>query len=347
MSMVLAMSMGTSQSAAQDSRSAPEVLGGFPLCEGSAAVWLGRNHVLVGDNEERGSLFAFELNDERLEVSQSVARSLGDGVEISDIEAIVKMGSDQLLVFGSHGRNSRCRVRDNRRRFLRGTVTAEGVVATGSAVVAMRERISCERLFGEGAGNDPSLGALCERVDAVEQIADGVWDSARSEAEKEEACEEAQAFNAEGAVAVADGGGESVWVGLRSPLIRATAGEGGQDRDMAVLLRMRGLEEFAFDAAAVVDLYGRGVRELAVSNGTVFVIAGPVADGAGDHGLWAFPSGELQPGASIAPTFVAELPASAEGLAVIRSTGHVIIDGDQGDERCEQPAGYLAISLGP
>ena len=342
---VFAVGISASPAAGQTAGGVPEVLGEFPFCEGSAVVWPGGDHLLVGDNEERGSLLAFPFHDGRLDAGDRVERSLGEGVEISDIEAMAKRGRDEVVVFGSHGRNSRCEARDNRRRFLRGRLTTDGWISSGP-VVAMRERISCGRLLGDGFGDDGILGAFCERVDAVEQIAEEIGRSGGSDEEREEACEGAQAFNAEGALAVRSAAGEAIWIGLRSPLLPVAGADGGGVRAMAVVLRMRGLDEYAFDAAAAVDFGGGGVRELTVSGGSVFAISGPVADGGGDHQLWTFPIVELQPGARIAPTFVAGLPESAEGLAVVGSTAHVVVDGDQGDVACLEPARYLAVPLG-
>lgn len=344
LTVVFVVSVGATQLQGQTTRLVPEVLGEFPLCEGSAAIWPGKEYLLVGDNEERGSLFTFPLVDGRLDVGRGVARSLGEEVEISDIEAMATLESGDVVVFGSHGRNSRCRVRGNRRRFLRIAPTVQGILARGP-VVEMRGRVSCEQLFGDRVGDEPILRAVCERVDAVEQIADEIWHSDRSDEAQERACEEAQAFNAEGAMAVPHAAGEAVWVGLRTPLLRIAGEDDGDGRDMAVLLRMKSLDRYMFDAAAVVDVGGGGVRELAVSNGRAYAIAGPVADSGGNHELWTFPIEELLPGARVAARFVAVLPAAAEGLAVIESTAHVIIDGDQGEGACVQPAGYVAVSL--
>lgn len=343
---VLAMGIWAPEAAGQTVGAVSEVLGEFPLCEASAVVSTGGGHLLVGDNEERGALFAFPVAGGRLDAARAIRRSLGREVEISDIEAMAKVGNGEVVVFGSHGRNSRCEIRGNRRRFFRGRLAADGRL-DGTAVVAMRGRISCERLLGPPFDDESLLGAFCERVDAVERTADEVGDSRGSDEEREDACEAAQAFNAEGAVAAPDGARGAMWIGLRSPLLRAAGADGGDPREMAVLLRMRGLDEYVFDAAAVVDFGGGGVRDLTASGDSVFAIAGPVADGGGNHELWTFPIEELQAGARIAPTFVATLPASAEGVAVIGTTAHIVIDGDQGDGACVEPARYLAVSLEP
>ena len=345
---VLVFGVGIAGSAAQPTQppdGRTRVLGGFPLCEASAVVWPGEDHLLVGDNEVRGSLFAFSLNDGRLDPRQSIEYSLGDGVEISDIEALVGLRSGEVVVFGSHGRNSRCRDRENRRRFLRGRPTADGFVASSAGVIAAREKISCNSLFGEISNNRPLLASVCERVDAVEQAADRIWDSDDSDDDKANACNEAQPFNAEGALAISDAGEERVWIGLRSPLLPSAAVGGGND--MAILLRLKSLDGYAFDEVALVDLGGAGIRDLTVSNGWILGIAGPPADSDVDFRLWMFPADQLEAGATITPTFIQSprLPTSAEGLAVVESNVHVVIDGDQGDNLCIAPSEHLALPL--
>ena len=339
----LAFSIGAIGIAAQSLDAVPMVLGEFPLCEGSAAVWPGGDHLLVGDNEVRETLFAFSLSNGRLDPRQSIEHSLGDDVEISDIEALAGLQSGEVVVFGSHSRNTRCRARGNRRRFLRGRLTADGFVASSDGVVRMNKKISCDALFGHISDNKPLLASVCERVDAVEQTADKIWDSEDSDEDKVEACNEAQPFNAEGAVAISDAAGEAVWVGLRSPLLPPASVGGGND--MAILLRMKDLDDYTFDAAALVDLGGTGIRELAVHNGWVFGIAGPAEDSRVDFRLWKVPVGELLPAATLTPTFIESLPTSAEGLAIVDSTAHVIIDGDRDDDRCVEPARHLELPL--
>lgn len=149
-------------------------------------------------------------------------------------------------------------------------------------------------------------------------------------------------------MAVPDSSGEAVWIGLRSPLLPAASA--GSPNDMAILLRMQGLEEYKFDAVALVDLDGAGIRELTVSNGWVVGIAGPPEDSGVDFKLWMFPVADLAAGAIITPTVVESpaLPTSSEGLAVVGSTAHIIIDGsgDPDDPpACDKNAQYLAMPL--
>ena len=330
----------------------PEALGDFPMCEASSAVWLGGDRLLVGDNEVTKTLFTFPFDaDGRLE-TEGTAVSLGTDVEISDIEALAGLGNGEVVVFGSHSRNKYCRDRRKRRRFLRGRLTVDGFVASGDGVVEMRKKVSCEGLFGNIPSDKLLLAAVCDRIDAVKEAADEIWDPNGAEVTMIEACNEAQPFNAEGAMAVSDSSGESLWIGLRSPLLPAASADRGDD--MAILLRMKDLQEYTFDEAALVDLGGAGIRELAVSNGWVLGIAGPPEDSSVGFRLWMFPVGELQAGATIKPTFVESLtlPTSSEGLAIVGSIAHVIIDGDHGkdkdddeDGKCAKPARYLAVPM--
>ena len=341
----LALTMGVTCAAPPSLDGATQVLGDYPMCEASSAVWLGGDHLVVGDNEVRKTLFAFPLTDGRLDRHRSRALSLGKEVEISDIEALAGLESGEVVVFGSHSRNTRCRPRGNRRQFLRGRVMAGGFVASRDGVIQTSEPISCDRLFGDIAHDQPLLAAICVHVDAVEQAADAVWNSDASRTAKVAACNVAQPFNAEGALAVSDSSGEAIWIGLRSPLLPA-ASVGGSN-DLAILLRMAGLDEYTFDEAAAVDLGGAGIRELTVSNGWVFGIAGSPGDSDVGFRLWMFPADELQAGATITPTFLESprLPTSSEGLAIIDSTAHIIIDGNRDDDRCVEPSRYLDLHL--
>ena len=178
---------------------APQVLGDFPLCEASSAVLLGGDRLLVGDNEVTKTLFTFPLNNGQLEPEHETKLPLRIVGEISDIEALVGLESGEFVVFGSHSRNKRCKSRKERRRFLRGSVTADGFVASSDGVVEMSKKVSCERLFGDIPDGTPLLAAVCERIDAVKVVADEIEDSSASRARREAACNEAQPFNAEGA----------------------------------------------------------------------------------------------------------------------------------------------------
>ena len=324
----------------------PEKLGGFPLCEASAAISRGGDRVLVADNTVPDKLFSFVLENGQINPGSGGHLSLGSDVRISDIEALTMLENGEVMVFGSHSRNSQCRPKKNRRRFLRGELTGGGFKASSDGVVTMKKRISCSSLFGYSLPDGKLLFRVCKRVDAVEHAADDIWDADWSDKGKAKKCRKAQAFNVEGAVTVTKkDGSKEVWVGLRSPLLPVTSEAG--DADMAILLRLRGHDRFKFDAVALVDLGGDGIRSLAFSDGWVFGIAGPSDYREGDSKLWKFPSHKLEPEAEIKPKVLVSLSAttSPEGLVVIGSKAHLFFDGDRGACTCENPAGHWAFPV--
>ena len=136
---------------------------------------------------------------------------------------------------------------------------ADGFVLSSDELVTMRNKISCNELFGQIPSDKPLLVAVCEEVDALQQIADRIWESEDSEEEKLEPCDEAQPFNAEGTVAVSNAARKGVWVGLRSPLLLRASGT--KRNAMAILLRMEGEDDDVFDAATLIDLGGAGIGE--------------------------------------------------------------------------------------
>ncbi len=320
------------------------MLGRFPLCEASAALRLPCGEgdcLLVGDNEVRDRLYEFPIRNQDLEAQAVKELGLGDG-EISDIEALVNLGSNRILVLGSHGRNKGCEPKKNRRRFLVVERLRNGIQSVGETVES--KRITCERLLNN-TDRSEMLKAVCESIDQTERQADSIFealDTAGGDA-AEVACGKAAPFNIEGAVAIPAKDGPEVWIGLRGPLVETA--EGGERRRLAVMLRMKNLQEFSFDAAALVDLGGFAIRELTVGGGWVWGIAGPPEDSSVAFKLWRFPIRGLQADATIRPELLRELPTSSEGLALSGSTAFVVIDGDQGGNSCVEPARYQAIRV--
>lgn len=129
-------------------------------------------------------------------------------------------------------------------------------------------------------------------------------------------------LNIEGAVT--DGNGRQ-WLGLRAPLVDGRA----------VMLRLaaRGLNA---DKVVLVDLGGAGIRELHREANTIVGIAGPTDDA--PEGFFRF---ELSLGSALEQRAQRreDLPPFSEGLW---SRG-VVIDGDQGERRCRQPARQIAL----
>ncbi|MEX2301798.1 MAG: DUF3616 domain-containing protein [Bryobacterales bacterium] len=326
----------------------------FPVCEPSAAALVpceepGGACLLLGDNEEEENLYLYRIrNGETLEPTSANAFGVPLGDEISDIEAIARLGTNEILVFGSHGRDRACGPEGKRRRLLRARYDAGRLEALGEGVVKSK-KISCAQLLQGSAaiaeerrGTAGSMAqAVCAAVDTAEKTADEVNERRkenkdRDRAEKE--CEAASPFNLEGAVAVEHREGSDVWIGLRSPQVKFGSGP-----PKAVLLRMAALDKFEFNAAALIDLGGRGVRELTESGQWIWGIAGPAQDSDAPFSLWRFPKSNLKPGAIIKPEIVRQLPTSSEGLAVEADKLWVVIDGGRGKEKCTQAPQVMSI----
>jgi hypothetical protein len=101
-------------------------------------------------------------------------------------------------------------------------------------------------------------------------------------------------MNVEGAVTVPDVSGKPrIWLGLRAPLVDKRA----------VLLRVASLGEnsqpLTFDDIATIDLGGKGIRELASSEGWIWGMAGCVPDCTEPSHLWRVKTEALKTGAAI------------------------------------------------
>ncbi len=322
----------------------------FPVCEPSAVAPVrcdepGGSCLLVGDNEQEKDLYLYRIVNQgrSLEPANDGQFGVRLGKDISDIEAIAALGDSEILVFGSHGRDRACGPEPKRRRFLRARFEDGDLEAVRDGHVKTK-KVSCKRLFKKSVRGDPTIVAVCEAIDAAEQAADEIDDRRKETNDRkraEEECEQAHAFNLEGAVVVGQGGDRRVWVGLRSPLVKsADAGS------KAILMRMADLDQFKFDAAALLDLEGRGIRELAESGDWIWGIAGPTGpaeDSNAEFSLWRFPKNKLEPGAAIKPETVRTLPTSSEGLAFDGETLYVLIDGGHGTDECSTNPRFLVI----
>ena len=182
-------------------------------------------------------------------------------------------------------------------------------------------------------------GDFCAAIAAAEKAADAV-------AGDKSQCA-GDVMNVEGAVAVPDASGKPrIWLGLRAPLVGKRA----------VLLRVAPLgtttQRLTFDDIATIDLGGKGIRELTISEGWIWGIAGCVPDCSEPSHLWRVKADALRSGAAIASVeFVkgGELPPGAEGL-VIQSAAKraiVLVDGDKGDVKghCATAAQQLTVTL--
>ena len=280
-----------STSADETDDDGPAVLGAFPLCEASAALRAPWDQGLwvVADNEVHEQLFLFRESGSRLEPAGTIAMPAENRPR--DIEALADV-QGELLVVGSHSakRDGSTSAKRHRMRWLR---YRDGALAEVSAADSSQVRVApAETCVAHLFTDPPPDGA--ETVCAV-------------------LAERPRDLNIEGAVT--DGTGRT-WLGLRTPLVEGRA----------VMLRMaaRGL---SFDQVRLLDLGGRGIRELAFEGGKIVGIAGPTDDSAGEFNRFELTD-------DLAARLDVALPPFSEGLW---SRG-VVIDGARGARRCEEPA---------
>jgi hypothetical protein len=323
---------------------APTTLGKYPLCEPSAVVNItdtetGENYLFIGDNEQKNTLFLYPVTEKGLDSNNQIQLVLEKKKEISDIEAIAKLDNNKVLIFGSHSRNSKCAIKDKRRRFLQAQLSGNQLKLIGELVKYPQKDVKLESqiLFkGVDISKNEILSDVSRDIEQAESKANQAM-MLTTEQEQKNACQEINAFNAEGAVAVAS----RVWVGLRSPLVSEDS------KDYAVLLRMANVDNYQFDGAALVDLRGRGIRELTFDNNWIWGIAGGPKDGEDNFVLWKVSADTLKPNQILKPTMVRDLPISSEGLAIVDETAYILIDGDTGntDNQCEVPGKFIQFSL--
>ncbi len=315
----------------------------YPVCEPSAALVVpcidhsGRC-LLVGDNETADAVFLYPIGEEGLDVDGMRVISLGKN-EVSDIESMAKLDYKTLLLIGSHSRNGACAIKDKRRRMILLRNWGQGRAVEGSTYRA--SELSASVLPGGSATSGPVLKAVGEAIDQAEARA---AEAAMSKAQS--ACEAAAAFNIEGAVAIPGAAGDSkVWIGLRSPVVTYAG------KTWAVLLRLERPDALVFDQALLLDLAGRGVRELARDDGWLWGIAGGPGDAEKNFVLWKVELEDLRPDAQLHPHIIRSLPSSSEGLAFVGGQALVLIDGDKGKDgsaaSCETPGAYLVIKRLP
>lgn len=312
---------------------------GFPVCEPSAALILpciGKpgQCLLVGDNETADGVFLYPLVKGQADVKAMQPLKLSQG-EVDDIESMAKPDDRTLLLLGSHSRNSSCEIKDKRRRLLLVTDWGRGSVLAGNP--ARTQEISAAALLGQRTASSPVLKAVGEAIDRAEALADKA-----AKNKDESACEAASAFNIEGAVAIPGPQGETrVWIGLRSPLVTFNG------RTWAALLRLERPHSLGFDQAILLDLGGRGVRELSLSGDWLWGIAGGPGDGGKNFVLWKVKLGDLKPEAQLQPQILRPLPNSSEGLAFVDGQAVVLIDGDRGKDKanpsCREDGKYLIL----
>jgi hypothetical protein len=288
----------------------------------------------VGDNENDTAVFLYPLSANGVEATVQTALNIR-GVEIGDIEAIAKLAEDRVLIMGSHSRNTKCEVKKKRLRFVQAKIGKDILDPLGPMVEM--PAIHGANLFDSATlASNTTLDAVSKAITAAETAAD------RAQGDKK-ACEQANAFNIEGAVALVEGRpAPEVWIGLRSPLVKSESGP-----DNAVLLQMVSLDTFRLSGAAYLQLGGRGIRELTRDQGWIWGIAGGPQDDQDNFVLWRIRQDALKPNATLTPEIVRPLPASSEGLAIVEQTAYVLLDGDKGEEanRCKVAGRYVQLDL--
>ena len=339
-------------STVSDRLAADATLGRFPLCEASSALLVtcpggDGECLLVGDNEQGKELYLFPVQDQKLKsgAQRAFDLHLGDGKEISDIEALTGISGDEILVFASYSRNTSCEVKPKRRQFGKVSLSK----AQTAVVDTLRsKKVTCEHLF-DNRGLEAPMRAACEAIDNADAIATQIGDAVRAEKLTKDAardlCDAANAYNAEGAVAIRTPKGTEVWIGLRAPLLSAHPSQ-PEKKHLAILLHMKDLTAYTFDRVAFVDLGGRGVRDLSSDATSIWVIAGPPEDRTEPFELRRIRKAALDEAQVIDSEFIRALPPSSEGLAISGKTAYVVIDGDTGEgEVCKEPARYEIVPL--
>jgi hypothetical protein len=318
---------------------ASESLGGAPVCEASTILRIACAQApegcwLVGDNEVRDRLFLYPISaGGRPQVSDRTEIDIGPLLappgELPDIEALARLESGEVLVYGSHSRNKHCKVRKKRRGFV--GLRLEGTVAVAGQVGFTRagSDLVWATAFGPEAAGD--LARVAAAVQAGEAAAEGGDCS--------------QAFDLEAAVAVPGPGREQVWLGLRSPLVD----------DHAVLLRHDvGAAALRFSDARLVATGGAGIRGLARDGHWIYGLSASPDTKVRPFMLWRFPAAALVGAATDGPIRVeevAEVATRSEGVGIVASAGPgvaiVIQDGKSGTPTCDVESTFERVPLPP
>ncbi|BAU63806.1 hypothetical protein STA3757_11740 [Stanieria sp. NIES-3757] len=315
-----------------------EELGAYPFCEPSALIKINcpnqdGNCLLVGDNEVNDSVFVYPIDSEKFnsDTQQIIAF---DNFKIKDLEAIASLNNHQLILFGSHSRNTKCSVKKSRKRFVVAEIVRNRLKPLKQ--VEAKFKLNSQKLFSKDIINQNKIiQAVSQAIDSAEQAADLAEGNF-------ELCQQINSFNIEGVVAISNSSNtNNVWVGLRSPLVKF------QEKNWAILLHLKNLNQFQFDVVALLDLQGRGIRELTFNNNFIWGIAGGPEDDLDNFFLWNFPVELLQANPTIEPKIIKSLPSFVEGLAIVDSKAYFVIDGDLGDSnsQCQIPGKYQIINL--
>lgn len=278
----------------------------------------------MADNEGNGLLFRVDLQEPMTpEVTTVVMQRVdGSSVETKDVEALAPLPGGRLLLLGSHSVKSDCGMPKKRDQF-----SVWSTLTRTSQEVRWNNGWRCATALS--GVSSPYRDAFCQAVDAAAAKATAIAGSAASEARKKEHCREVSGLNFEGAVTH----GSAVWLAARAPLVDGKA----------VLLRMpvepaSGLPAMRFDQLKLLDLGGRGVRELSADGAVLWIVAGPPADADTAFALFRMELKALDDAALdvASPTFQRTLPNGAEGLARVVAGLWIALDGDEMSAQCTE-----------
>lgn len=275
-------------------------------CDGSAAVM--RDGRLLVANDENAILYIYDpaggapVDEFKLGSPLDLP---SDDAE-PDLEAVARSG-DRLYWLTSHGRNSDAQPQPDRRRAF-----ATSAAGTFSFVGKVQRNL---------------VGAM------VDHSALKPWSELLRQGANL-APEAVGGFNIEALAERAEGG---LWIGFRNPLVSA-AGKAGS---FALLVPLLNPDKWiASDSAApvfgdpkVLDLGGRGFRDMVRLGDGYLILAGPTAE-QGSFALFAW-DGRNAP-AQTAATLPPDLAFEA---IVVLGGREVLVIADEGDAKIEQPSG--------
>lgn len=216
------------------------------MCDASAAVSLDLDHVLVA-NDEDNFLRVYSIREPGAAV-QTIALDpmlrLERGARETDLEGAARLG-ERVYWISSHGRNKNGKSRPNRHQFFATTV----------------ERRKGDAAWSVSLSGKPYHNLLRDLLSAPQMAEFGLEEASRR------APKAMGGFNIEGLCAMPGG---RLLIGFRNPI------PGGR----ALLVPLENPEEVTrgesarFGDPILLDLGGRGVRDLVWSHGTIFIAAG-------------------------------------------------------------------------
>ena len=274
------------------------------MAEASAAAVLDARHVIVAE-DECNVLRVYRLGEpDPVGAPVDLRRFLQGGKRASDLEGAARVG-DLIYWISSHSRTSKGEHREARHRFFATIIqpAPPGGVPTVRPMGSFYERLL------EDMRDAPELEAL--------QLDDA--------AQKKP--EEPGGLNIEGLAAGRDGG---LLIGLRNPLVNGKAILVPLANPAALL--QGGSANFG--SPILLDLGGRGIRDLVHAGDHYLVVAGPVAD-AGDFAVYRWsgdPKAAPQRLAAVEPGFQAEAVLSL-------GSGSVMLLSDDGASQPEADCG--------